>query len=510
MKRVFLMLLVPGLFLSQITLAQDGNQPVSYANLALQFSTDNFNGDPVGIFPGVASSEGFGSYIDNPAGVALLKENYFNFGLYNNNVEYQNTYLGNTVESSDNSTNLGNIGMVYKIPTQQGSFVVGAGYNRITNSRGISRLSARNNQSTITDNFREPGSDYQDIAFNAYAIDWGDTDSTYLESIFRIGFENYPGITQEAEISQVTNIGEYSFFFGTEFQENLYVGVSAGITSGSYTYRRDFLEIDEFNDYNSNFIPSDTEGEFTDVDNILTHDEIDADIVGFSLRTGLIYTFSERLNVGISYKLPSTLIVRENYYSSITTELDDGSQPFQSDFSSDGAYEYRVKSPGQLNAGFTISKIGKFSFSAAGTIIDYSNIELDFITGNDLSFNDEVALREQEDEVESFISSSYKLVTNWKAGIQFDATEQLNLKAGYSYLPGRSKVFEADRNVLSAGFTTQVTESIVLDVSGQYSFWKDRSEVYNYYDYQDDVSRAETMAHDVNNLKILAGIRFKF
>lgn len=511
MKRIIFFLLVPFLFPVTAAIAQDGNDPVTYSNLALQYSSLNFNGDAAtGLFPAVASAYGYGSFMGNPASVAFIKESAFSVSLFNNDIEYQNTYLNNTVSSGDNATKLGNLGFVYKIPTEQGSFVLGGGYNHTINQKSINRISGRNSESTITDAFREPDSDYYDIAFNAYAIDWGDVDSTYLESIFRIGFEEYPGITQEAEISQSINIGEYSFFFGTEFQENFYVGISGGLTSGNYTYRRDFLEVDEFNDYNGNFIPSDVSDEGTDVDNILTHDEIDANIVGFDLRAGIIYQITPKVNVGVSYLVPSNLIIRESYYSSITTELDDGSTPFESDFASNGEFEYRVKKPGKFSAGIALTNIGKFDISVSGELIDYSNLRLDFITGNNLDFTEEVELREQQSELHAFMSDRYNMVTNLKTGLGYQFNEQLKLKAGYAYLQGKSKVFEADRNIISGGFSAKVSENIVLDVNGQYSFWEDRSKIYSYYDYQDDIGRAEVISQEVTNIKILAGIRFLF
>lgn len=513
MKRVLLFLLLHFLFLNEAVFAQDGNHNVTYSNLALQFSAQNFNGDAgTGMLPSVASANGFGSYVDNPASVALIKDNYFSFSLLNNRVEYENTYLNNTLNTSENSTKPGNIGFVYKLPTKQGSFVMGGGYNRILNQEGINRLSARNNESTLTDAFKDPQSDYYDIAYNAYAIDWGDVDSTYLESIFRIGFETYPGITQDAEISYQTNIGEYSFFFGTEFQKNFFVGISGSLTAGSYFYSRDFLEIDDRGDYDYSFIPSPASDDSTDIDYILTYDEIDADITGFTFRTGLIYKITPNLNIGLSYELPSTIVVREGYYSSIDTEFDDGSSPsslYDTSFGSETDFEYRIQKPAQLKAGFAVTNIGGFDISVSGELIDYSNLRLDLVEGNNLDFNDEVALREQQDLLDDFMADSYKKVINYKAGLAFAVTEQIKVKAGYAYLQGKSKIYEADRNVFSGGIGVHITKDIVLDVNGQYLSWNDRSIAYSYYD-NNGASQSETILQEVNNLKILAGIRFLF
>ena len=511
MKRILLFLLIPMLFLSFNVKAQDGSNQVSYSNLALQFSSFNFNGDAAtGYLPSVASLNGYGSYAENPAGVALIEDSYMSFGLFNNQVEYESSYLGNSVLTEDNNTRLGNLGFVYTLPTEQGSFALGGGYNRLINSTGVYRIRGRNSESTITDDFREPSSDYYDIAFETYAIDWGDVDSTYLESIFRIGFENYPGITQDAEIKHSTNIGEYSIFFGTEFQKNLFFGVSAGLISGTYSYRRNFLELDDQNDYDANFIPSDTDGEFTDIDRILTHDEIDANIRGLSLRSGIIYEVSPNLNVGVSYLLPTTLVVREKYYSYIKTELDDGSTPFQADFASNGNYEYRIKKPGQLSAGISVHDLANFSFSVSGELINYSNLGLDLTTGNNLSYDDDVVIRTEQDLLTDFMADNYNKVINLKTSLGYSFDEYVDLKAGYAYLPSKSKVYEADRNVISAGVSARVFESIIFDLNGQYSFWDDRSELYSYYDYADDVARSEVTSQQVSTLKIMAGIRILF
>lgn len=513
MKRIILFLLLPVVFPLAVVNAQNGNTQVSYSNLALQYSSYNLNGDAgTGFFPSVASANGNGSYIDNPASIALIDESNFNFSLLNNRVSYENTFLNNQVDTDDNATKLGNIGFAYEIPTTQGSFVIGANYNRLTYQNGIERLSARNSQSTITDAFKDPSSDYYDLAFETYAIDYGDVDSTYLESIFRIGFtpEQYPGINQEAEISYLTDIGEYSFFLGTEFQRNLFLGVSGGVVSGTYTYRRDFLEIDANNDYDGDFIPSDVSEEGTDIDNILTHDEIDADIIGFDFRVGAIYKFNPNFNAGISYLLPSTLIVRESYYSSMETNLDDGSSPFFYDFASDEDFEYRIKKPGQLNIGAAINDLNNIDISFSVELIDHSNLELDFITGNDVDFNEEVLLREQQSALDSTMAADYNLVTNIKTSIGFDVTEQLKLKAGYAFLPAKSKAFEADRNVISAGVGLKITNNIVLDVNGQYSYWDDRSVMYTYFDPLTQRNSAEVISKQAVNLNIMAGLRFLF
>lgn len=502
MKRIIL-LLIPLLFSLNALFAQDGNHQVSYSNLALQFSNLNINGDAAtGMIPSVATSNGFGGYMDNPASVALIEDSYFNIGMLNSNLEQENNYLNNISSSENDQNRLGNIGFIYKFPTEQGSFVIGGGYNLHTSQERVNQFSGRNSVSTITDHFKDPGSDYYDLAFETFAIDYATEDSSFLESIFRIGID-YPGITQDAKVTYNTHIGEYSFFFGTEFQENIFIGISGGLTSGTYQYRRDFLELDDRNDYDGDFIDG------SDVDNILTHDEIDADIIGFALRAGLIYRINSNFNIGASYLLPSTLTVTENYYSSIETNLDDDLSPFFYDL--EGDYTYKFTKPGQLNVGFAANNLGKLSISTSAELINYANLDLDLITASDVSdYEEERILRQQEASLDSAMANDYNSVINLRAGLKYQISDQLEIRGGYAYLPGRSNLFEADKNIFSAGFGINLTNNITFDLNAQYAVWDDQSIAYSYFDDDAGDFRQETISESVTKLNILAGIKILF
>ncbi|SMO73442.1 outer membrane protein transport protein [Gracilimonas mengyeensis] len=511
MKRIFF-LLMPLVFVFNTALAQDGHNQFSYSNLALQYSSYNLDGSgSSNMYPTVANANGYGSYLQNSASAALMKQDFMSFSLYHQQSDYENSYLGNSLNTSEQETKLGNIGFVYQFPVSQGSLVIGAGYNRVNNQSGNFRVSGRNNQSTITDAFKNPGSDYFDLAFETYAIDYGDVDSTYFESIFRIGFtpNQYPGINQEAKISYETDLGEYSFFLGTEFQKNLFIGISGGLVTGSYKYRRDFLETDSQNDYAGNFIPSDVSEEGTDIYQILTHDEIDADITGFDFRVGAIYKLTPSFSAGVGVLLPSILRVEEDYYASIETELDDNSTPFFYDISNEQDFNYRIRKPAQFNVGIAATDLNGFEFAASAEYTDYANLSLDFISDSDTDFSGEVVLREQQAALDSVMNADYKKVVNIKLGAGYNFNDDVKVMAGYAFLPGQSKRYEADKNVVSAGIKARIFENVELNLTTQYQFWQDRSELYNYYDF-DGFQQSETMSHENSRLNIHAGIKFIF
>lgn len=512
MKRLLFTLLLGGVFFPIIAFGQDGQNPTNYSSIAQQLVYSALNGDAnANVLPSVATQNGFGSFLDNPASMALINKSYFNIGLASNFTEQNNSYLGNTSVFDNSKTQISNIGLIYSVPSSQGSFVVGGGYSINNQINRANLLSARNTSSTITDLFKNESSDYNSIAFESYAIDYGDVEQSYLESIFRIGFapEDFPGIQQDAEISQQGSMGEFSIFTATEIKKNLFIGASLGVTYGTYSYERNFLESDDLNKYDGDFIDADSEGNGgTDIDNILLEDTFDSEIVGATLRAGIVYKAFSKLNIGTSVVVPTILIISEEYTSEITSNLDDGRQPFGDSFS--GNFTYAVKRPTQLNFGLALEDINGFTISTSAELIDYRNTSIDLTRDSELSFIDEAQLRTQEAVFDSVFSADYKLVTNIKAGAKYVSKTGFELRGGVGILPGKSSTFSADKLVFNSGLGLPLSRYVYLDLSTQYSKWDDRSIVYEYIDSQTNELRSESVEESISQIKLFVGIKYRF
>lgn len=512
MKRLFFILLMAGVFTPAAVVAQDGQNPIRYSSLAQQFSTINTNGDAnATTLPSVAVQNGFGSFLDNPASMALIGMSYFNAGLLSNYAEQSNSYLGNSASYDNNNTRFGNIGLIYSVPTSRGSLVVGGGYTVNNHINRTNALSAYNEQSTITDVFKNEASDYNDIAFEAYAIDYADVEQTTLESIFRIGFTpaNFPGIRQDAEIKQRGIIGEYSIFMATEVQKNLFIGASLGVTYGDYSYERNFLEEDERELYEDDFIDSNSDGVGdTDIKDIVLKDDFNSEIIGTNIRAGLIYKLLPNVNIGASVLLPTRFIVTEDYYSEITTNLDNGSTPFGDSYS--GEFNYSVRRPGQLNLGLALEDINGFTLSTAIEMIDYRNTDIDLTRDNDLEFRDIAALREQEAAFDSVMNADYNLVTNLKAGLKYQSNTGFEIRGGFGLLPGKSSSYSADKIVLSGGLGIPLSREVYLDITTQYTRWSDRSTLYEYFDSQSGQERSESIDETISQINLMVGFKYRF
>ncbi|MBO6620550.1 MAG: hypothetical protein JJ892_10680 [Balneola sp.] len=506
MKR--LTLLLTGIFLSVSAAAQDGESPISYKSLALQMSTLNTNGDAISsVTTSVSSFNGYGSFIDNPASMALADGSFYSIGWLNQSNTQSNGYIGNSNNTEFSNTTFGNLGLVYKVPTERGSFVIGGGYNVISKDADETFLDAFNQTNSITDLFKQSGSDYNGIAFEAFAVDFRNDMSNEIESIFRVdgrpsGFE---GINQFAEITNRRNTGEISVFASTEFQKNLFAGISLGIINGSINYDRSFQEVDENNFYNDGVIPPSGSDPATDIFSITLTDEIDTNFYGFSARGGMIYKPLPFLNLGASIVAPSKIFVTESFFSNIRTEFDDETFTDGDETTFSGEFEYAVTRPAELKVGATLQDIGNLTISASAEYIDYSSTKVDFtINTGDLDPSDVAILKEDEDATNQSISSTYNAVINFKASAAYSFNKDTKIIAGYALLPGKEDFYQFEEIVYSGGITFPIAENISLDISGQYSSRGDRSIVYEFENNVQSVSKEK------ERLNILAGVKFRF
>ncbi|REL33559.1 hypothetical protein DYD21_09095 [Rhodohalobacter sp. SW132] len=500
-------------FLSVTTFAQNVNDPLLYSNQAVQFGDQRELINPVtGIMPGTALASGFATFLDNPASVALMNNSFGEFGLTYRTVNEDATYLGNTRSINDGQTTLSNLGFVYSFPTAQGSLVIGAGYNQHSAANRALGFNARNERSTITDQFKSRGNTYNDIAFNTFAIDHGDEFEDWDESILRTGFDQFGdflGIRQQGEIIQSGYGGEYSAFIATEFQPNLMLGASVGIIAGRSTYDRVFQEVDEFNDYNFLAIDSSGDGEpDTDIDNILLSDEIRSRYSGFRARVGGLYKITPNINLGASYTLPSRISVDENYDATIRTTFNNN-ETFVDEL--DGQFSYSIRYPSRTNLGLAFENINGFSISLATEYVNYANVEIDF--------EDDALFEDQIDENE-FISNQFEAIWNFKGGVSYRVNPLVNIRAGYAYQPSRFVDGIDDRSTFSAGAGFALNRDTFFEIGGLYTRWEEESAVYTYteYDYSPlpDAApnvaglRSEDAFRTADLFQIMGTLRIKF
>lgn len=469
----------------------------------LRYSLKYPSYDPVTIvMPGISSATGFGAYQENPASMALFEGGFISFGLSNRYVNEQTNFLGSTSEFDDNQTGVSDLGFVYQVPTTRGKLVIGAGYSQNADFNRAFSGSARNEQSSLTDFYASFSAEnpLNEAAFQAYAIDDIEVDDNgetivISESIFRIGLPNYLGIDQSFEATETGTMGDYSAFIATEFQKNLYAGVSLGLLSGSYSYRRSFLETDGPNLYNSAFIDSDDDGQpDTDIDNILSEDIIDARFSAFTARLGFVYALPGNINIGAGYHFSGKMTVDEEYSTQITTNLDNGSPPF---FGEDlGEFTYKIKRPDRINVGISMEDINGLTVSFAAEGVRYSQGRIEF---------DNIRDSEAEDAINSTVRSDLQDVVNLRAGIEFNVNPFFTPRVGYAYYPSPQEDQNADRQFFSGGFSARLFNTVTFDVGAQYGIWEDSNQLYDYFEGNE--LEPVTVQEDVTRWNVMAGLK---
>jgi len=498
------------LITASFAMAQDGYDPMSYSSLSQVFSSQQYLGSAnSAILPSLAMENGYASFIDNPAAMSLIKGSYVNIGYMSNRSEFNQSFRGNELLLDSKADYINNIGVVYKIPTRVGSLVLGGGihtnsvYNRSLGS------SAFNNQSTITDIFKGESSDYRNIAFETYAIDYADQAQTQLESIFRIGFDDgFPGTYQQSELTQDGRSREFAFFMGTEFKKNLHIGFSLGINEAFHNMSRNIVEEDLNNVYDGDFIEQDENGENgTDIYSIQLSDELRSDVLGFEARIGAVYKLGQYLNLGASWSLPSIMEITEEYNSTITTSFDNSIGPFFDSF--EGEFTYAITRPSKYSLGMAVNQLKGFDLSIGVDFISYNKTDIDLTYDQSLDFDEVAFLRDQEAVIEQSINQRYQSVMNTRIGAQYRFKNGTELRAGTSILPSKSVQIDETRKLYSGGIGIPLSRDFFLDITTQYIQWNDRSVLYEYQDMGSTIPIQESISESNQLINVLIGIKIK-
>ncbi len=100
-------------------------------------------------------------------------------------------------------------------------------------------------------------------------------------------------------------------------------------------------------------------------------------------------------------------------------------------------------------------------------------------------------------------------MTNFKIGVGKKLDDRAGVRAAYSYRPAISKLAPEDTKVYSAGFDLELGDGFLIDVSGHYLKKDDRSELYNYVDF-DGQAQSTTFETTKQDLRIQVRLKVFF
>ncbi len=421
----------------------------------------------------------YGALYSNPAGLGYYRSSEVVGGLTWLTARDAATYYvpGNRFdwESNLRTTNLDHLAAVYKVPTVRGSLVLAMAYARVADFSRRLYFQGDNNTNSITDSYLPYPDEYtvtpdgtlqfnNDIPFIAYqagAIE-------FLPSEYEAGRYPFyqavaPGTTirQIGEVTEGGGLYELSFGGAVEAAPNLFVGVAVGIVNGGYRFERLYEENDFRNENTPDlYVVVVDDGLLRGFDLLQAREFFEANLQGFSIRTGLSARLSSGWRLGVGVETPVFFSVQEDYTTELATFFDEGGSlryGGQPGDAGTGSFDYEIRTPWRLRLGV-----------AYQTQQLYIGLDLELIDWSQMRF-DASTNRSFIQDLNRQVRDTMEPVLNTRLGLAYHLGGT-TLYGGVAVFPDphRAEIQEAEadrRRVFGAlGASIQLAESFRLHI----------------------------------------------
>jgi len=372
---------------------------------------------------GVGLADDYFALFSNPAGLSTQKSYELTIGISNYGYGNEVRYLGTLTDDKINATNLDNIGFVWPIPTIRGGLTFAFGFGRIARYASVATFEGYNSNNSIVQSFY-PFSyaggvrnsydllnlsleDANDLLNNniPFQIFLADTSNDYLYTILR------GDVNQVVRVRESGGLNSWSFGGGIDIAPNMSLGVTLNYITGTYSYDREFSEVDSRNVHNST--PD-------DLDYWTYTSTINGDISGFNVLLGLMVRKEDRLRVGFSVRIPT-------YYEVSEVFTDEGRSFFDNGDSYSVLYEgrtkYNVITPYVLSGGISFRPKDWLMLAGDAEYVDWTQMRFD---------TDNMELLRENRNIKAWMRDTWTFrggaeLTLWKWGI--------NLRGGFEWKP---------------------------------------------------------------------------
>ena len=327
----------------------------------------------------------------NPAGVAVFRRSEFSFSFRLDNTKTSSIY---TSMFDDNRydypiSHAGFVMPIFNSGSESGLISANFGYsynqnNSYNENTGITGINA---SSSMADYWAESSNGIPAVGLSkaqGMAFDLG-----LIGTVTALGDENYASIfsfydEQPATYGQslrriISNrgtAGEHSFSLGSNFNNNLFAGVTLTYARFSYLGHYEHLEND----------PGDNVFDFN---SLFYTNHLDASGSGFNAKLGVIYLPVEFIRLGLAVHSPTMYRVHEYYYENMSASYDNGDD---GEFSSGPfRFDYRLKTPWRFLAGAALQIEKSATLSFDYEFVDYGSSKLKSATTGDYQYEDENA-----------------------------------------------------------------------------------------------------------------------
>lgn len=435
---------------------------------------------------GTAGLADVGALYTNPAGLGFYESSAVVGGLNLFFSEDESVYQVGldgpqfTETGEESAVRAGNLALIYKAPTQQGSLVIGLGLTQTSAYDRELSFEGRNSSSSITDTFLPRSNEYfvddqgvgfpEDvggsllpfIAFQGGAIE-------FFQGDFNDGFYPFeqavlPGteIVQDGTVRRGGTQREVNFAGAVALAPGVMLGGGANITVGRYAFTHELIEIDQGGNADYEVLRN---GRFyRGLDRITFRESYTSDLTGFNARLGLSAQVTPEVRLGVTAETPTWYSVDENFTDAfIRTDFLDGQSLAYGDEPGEtegqGTFDYEIITPWRLSTGLAYTG-GPLTVTADVEFVDWTQLELQADAANF--------------EAQNRAFEEYTYVFNWRGGIEYDLQETLTLRAGAAYRPDPRDVEftladgsteNRDRLFFSAGAGFHVSDTFTLNLA---------------------------------------------
>jgi len=412
-------------------------QTLSYNDIGVLFSKENINGTArynamSGAFGALGGD--LSSIETNPAGAAVFLKSEFAVSLNVHTIETTASFYGTSELIENDNTNLSQAGGVFVFNTNRNSdwsnVALGFNFSIIDDFENLWLASGNSGFAPISDIY-DP------------TLVYPNSDGQYLQN-FTDGRNN-----------------KYTFTLASQYQDNLYVGVSIN------TYDIEHYQNTLIEEYNN-----DGGGNTFDVSQIqelLTYGE------GFSFTLGFISKPSDNIRFGLAYQSPVWYTLNEEFVEFDVTIFENDIVT-ETDFSGINGFNYKLRTPSKLTGSFA------YIFEKQGLIsIDYiyknySNIELSNANfteensafDNNLESTGQIRIGTEWRFKDISLRGGYHLEKSpYKSAIDSDNTEGFSVGAGYKFRGGKLDfAYQKFTNTASYNFYPQYNQvnPVELDI----------------------------------------------
>lgn len=375
-----------------------------------------------------------GSLSSNPAGLGFFRRSDVSVTPTYSSIRTNTSYLGNQFSSTRGGFDFTNLGVVWARSTPQAdagekssgwlSYAFGLGYNRTNNYSSNFSFGGKNPTSSFTYFLADQANLYGvntdnsgnvsdntlgGQAYNAALINsqTNGNKTTYLPGTFpnsakpaiQSGYNNQAGGTSDVNLS-----------FGTNYGNQLYLGIGANLSTVRYSYSFSFLET------GINNIETPT----IKVNGLNYSENFDAAGTGISAKAGLIYRPDAALRLGAYLQTPTYYHITEAVNNALVSSTDASGTPIYTPASAIGGLaSYNIKTPWKYNFG------GSFFFKTLGflsadvELVDYKTASI-----HSAGYNETLLINQN-------VQSTYRNAVNYRLGAEVKAGI-FSLRAGYA------------------------------------------------------------------------------